>query len=101
MQTVRTTIRIRKDLLDQSRLLALLYLVQIKQIFKSKASYNISGSLDMNNQTQEMVKDESKNNGVPTYTISGDKVMIKLKDGTVENINNSLQNQEPSPEPQI
>lgn len=74
-------------------LLSLIYLVQIKQIFKSRASYNISTSLDINNQTQEMIKDESKNNGVPTYTVSKDKVMIKLKDRTVENINNSIESQ--------
>lgn len=82
-------------------LLVLLYLVQIKQIFKSKASYNISNSLDINNQTQEMVNDEAINNGVSTYKVSGDKVMIKLKEGTVENINNSLENQEPPEDPQI
>lgn len=74
-------------------LLATLYLSRIKQIFKSKASWNISTSLDIDNQTQEMIKDESKNNGVPTYTLQGDKFRIKLKDNTVENINNSLESQ--------
>lgn len=74
-------------------LLVTLYLVQLKQIFKSKASWNISTSLDMDNQTQSMVKDENKNNGVPTYTIQGDKVKIKLKTNTVEDIDQSLQSQ--------
>lgn len=70
-----------------------LNLVQIKHIFKSRASWNMSSSLDMDNQTQEMVKDENKNNGVPTYTVQGDKVRIKLKDNTVEDINQSLESQ--------
>lgn len=70
-----------------------LNLVQIKHIFKSRASWNMSSSLDMDNQTQEMVKDENKNNGVPTYTVQGDKVKIKLKDNTVEDINQSLESQ--------
>lgn len=72
-------------------LIVTVYLVQVKQIFKSKASYNMSSSLDMDNQTQEMIKDESKNNGVPTYTVQGDKVRIKLKENTVENINQALE----------
>lgn len=70
-----------------------LNLVQTKHIFKSKASWNMSSFLDMDNQTQEMVKDENKNNGVPTYTVQGDKVKIKLKDNTVEDINQSLGSQ--------
>ncbi|MBI2596581.1 hypothetical protein HYW41_00255 [Candidatus Daviesbacteria bacterium] len=74
-------------------LFATLYLVQVKQIFKSKASWNMSSSLDMDNQTQQMVEDESKNNSVPTYTVSGDKVRVKLKDNTVENINQALESQ--------
>lgn len=74
-------------------LIVTVYLVQFKQIFKSKASYNMSSNLDMDNQTEGMIKDESKNNGVPTYTIQGDKVRIKLKDNTVENINQTLESQ--------
>lgn len=74
-------------------LFATLYLVQVKQIFKSKASWNMSSSLDMDNQTQQMVEDESKNNSVPTYTVSGDRVRVKLKDNTVENINQALESQ--------
>lgn len=74
-------------------LIVTVYLVQIRHIFKSKASWNISSSLDIDNQTQEMIKDENKNNGAPTYTVSGDKVRIKLKDNTVENINQYLESQ--------
>lgn len=70
-----------------------LNLVQTKHIFKSKASWNMSSFLDMDNQTKEMVKDENKNNGVPTYTVQGYKVRIKLKDNTVEDINQALESQ--------
>lgn len=54
MQTVRTTIRIRKDLLDQSRLLALRRDTSLQEVINDTLAQGFGHITDLDNHKQAM-----------------------------------------------
>lgn len=54
MQTVRTTIRIRKDLLDQSRLLALHRSASLQQVINDTLAQGFGHVTDLNTHKEAM-----------------------------------------------
>lgn len=56
MQTVRTTIRIRKDLLDQSRLLALRRDTSVQEVINEALSRGFSHITDFDIHKQSMAR---------------------------------------------
>lgn len=56
MQTVRTTIRIRKDILDQSRMLALQKGASLQDIINETLAHGYKHVTDLNTQKKAMAK---------------------------------------------
>ena len=56
MQTIRTTIRIRKDLLDQSRLLALRCDTSLQQVINDTLAQGFGHVSDLNTHKEAMAR---------------------------------------------
>lgn len=90
MQTVRTTIRIRKDLLDQSRLLALRRDTSLQQVINDTLAQGFGHISDFDIHRKAMVRIDEFRESLKGRKINVQKLVAKNKKELEERSNKLL-----------